>query len=101
MTTTKPHVTIKGTKDGLVFHMDDSCSYQDLMLELEEKLDSSRHHFVDGPVTKVIIHMGYRYLPADLKLEMEELISSKGNLVVEHIVCNVVSVHDMSVVQKK
>ena len=32
------YVTIKGTKDGLTLHLDDTCSFEELLHELEEKL---------------------------------------------------------------
>ncbi|WP_202080226.1 septum site-determining protein MinC [Caldalkalibacillus salinus] len=85
MTTTKPLVTIKGTKDGLVFHMDDACSYQELLAELNDKLDTSRHHFEKGPLIEVTVHLGYRYLRHEQEQELKDMIRSKGNLVVNKI----------------
>lgn len=85
MTMTKPYVTIKGTKDGLVFQMDDTCTYQELIQELSEKLESSRHHTVQGALIKVTVDLGYRYLHKAQEEELKHLIRSKGNLVVEKL----------------
>jgi septum site-determining protein MinC len=91
MTTTKPYVTIKGTKDGLVFIMDETCSYQDIILELKDKLKSSHQHFLEGPLIRVTVRLGNRYLTSEQGNELKDLIRSKGNLVVEQLESNVVS----------
>jgi septum site-determining protein MinC len=91
MAMTKPYVTIKGTKDGLVFIMDDTCSYQDLILELTNKLDASNQHFLDGPVISVTVRLGNRYLNPEQEDELKSLIRSKGNLIIDRLECFVVS----------
>jgi septum site-determining protein MinC len=91
MTTTKAYVTIKGTKDGLVFIMDETCSYQDIILELKDKLRSSHQHFLEGPLIRVKVRLGNRYLTSEQGKELKDLIRSKGNLVVEQLESNVVS----------
>lgn len=91
MTAAKSYITIKGTKDGLVLYMDDSCAYQDLMMELEEKLDASKHHMVEGPLTRVTVRLGYRFLTTDQEQEIKDLIRSKGKLVVDEVQSEVVS----------
>lgn len=84
MTMTKPYVTIKGTKDGLVFNMDDTCTFQELMHELSEKLEeASRHH--KGSLIHVTVHLGHRYLHQAQEEELKQFIRSKGNLVVEKL----------------
>lgn len=95
MATIKPYVTIKGTKDGLVFNMDDSCSYQDLILELTDKLNHSHQSFLDGPLIRVTIKLGYRYLSSEQEKEIKDLIRSKGNLVIHKLESQVVSKDSM------
>jgi septum site-determining protein MinC len=91
MTTTKSYVTIKGTKDGLVFNMDDTCSYQDIILELKDKLESGHHLFLKGPLIRVTVRLGYRYLTPGQEKELKDFIRSMGNLVVDQLESHVVS----------
>ena len=91
MTTLKPYVTIKGTKDGLVFIMDDTCSYQDIVLELTDKLENNYSQFLDGPIIRVTVRFGYRYLSHEQEQEIRNLIRSKGNLIIDKFESLVVS----------
>lgn len=42
MSANKHHVTIKGVKDGLVFLLDDTCEFSDVLAELKHKLEKKR-----------------------------------------------------------
>ncbi|RAK21391.1 septum site-determining protein MinC [Anoxybacillus vitaminiphilus] len=85
------YVTIKGTKDGLTLHLDDTCSYRDLVMELEEKLSVNQTNEPDGPLVAVHLKVGNRYLTPEQEEEIRTLIRTKKNLVVESIESNVIT----------
>lgn len=84
-------VVMKGTKDGLTLYLDDTCSFQEIIHELEEKLSSNHQQHEDRPLITVHIKTGNRYLREDQEEEIRALIRSKENLVVETIESDVVS----------
>ncbi len=84
------YVTIKGTKEGLTLHLDDTCSFQDLVEEIEQKLTSNSNH-EDSPLLGVRLKVGNRYVTDKQKETLRELIRSKKNLIVESIESNVVT----------
>lgn len=85
------YITIRGTKDGLVFILDDSCSYDDLIIELKEKLSVDTNRFFEGPLMSVKLKTGNRYLSEPQKKQIHDLILKKKNLIVEEIDSNVVT----------
>ena len=85
------YVTIKGTKDGLTLHLDDSCSFQDLVAELEEKLLVNQRHEEDGPLLPVRLKVGNRYITDEQQEQLRGLIRNKKHLVVDSIESNVLS----------
>ncbi|WP_308806341.1 septum site-determining protein MinC [Thermaerobacillus caldiproteolyticus] len=85
------YVTIKGTKDGLTLHLDDTCSYDDLIAELEEKLTVNEPKESDGPLVSVHLKVGNRYLTPKQEEELRALIRGKNNLVVQSIDSNVIT----------
>jgi septum site-determining protein MinC len=84
------NVTIKGTKEGLTLHLDDTCSYSELKEELDLKLSESSKSQSDKLIS-VMVQVGNRYLTAEQKEELRELIRQKKNLVVDTISSNVVT----------
>lgn len=85
------NVTIKGTKDGLVLHLDDNCSYQELKAELDQKLSANSRTQEDRHLISVKVEIGNRYLTKDQLEELKNLIRQKRNLAVEDIVSNVIT----------
>jgi septum site-determining protein MinC len=84
-------VSIKGTKDGFKLILDDRCSYDILMEELDEKLSASTRNETEGRLIPVQLDVGNRYLTLDEEQEIRDLIRRKKNLVVERIDCNVIT----------
>ncbi|WP_062355476.1 septum site-determining protein MinC [Bacillus kwashiorkori] len=82
------NVMIKGTKDGLILQLDDTCSFSDLLKELEEKLlftyKDEDEHQVD-----VTIQTGNRYLSASQRKLVKKIVSKKKNLNIAGIDANV------------
>ncbi|TWG31377.1 septum site-determining protein MinC [Geobacillus sp. C56-T2] len=86
------YVTMKGTKDGLTLHLDDRCSYEDLLKEIEERLVNQAGGIAsNSPLVSVHLNMGNRYLTPEQEEEVRALIRRSKNLVVESIESNVVS----------
>jgi septum site-determining protein MinC len=85
MSPAKHFVTIKGIKDGLLFVMDDSCRYTDLLKDLHHKLDKTHQKILTGPVIHVFVKLGSRILNEADKEELKTIISQRGNLFVQSI----------------
>ncbi|MBO8155933.1 MAG: septum site-determining protein MinC [Bacillaceae bacterium] len=90
MKTNKHVVTIKGTKDGLTLFIDDSCSFDQVIEELNIKLSSSLVD-KDQPMIRVNVQVGNRYLTSEQEEIIREMIRSKNNLVVNEIISNVIT----------
>jgi septum site-determining protein MinC len=87
----RQNVTIKGTKDGLVLHLDDSCSYEELKKELDQKLSANSQTQDERHLISVKVEIGNRYLTEVQQEELKELIRQKKNLVVDDIEANVIT----------
>ncbi|GAE27678.1 septum site-determining protein MinC [Halalkalibacter wakoensis JCM 9140] len=87
----KQYVTIKGTKQGLIFLLDDRCSYESLVEELIEKLSSKHYQQSEGPDVLVKVDIGYRFLQEHEQAELERVITEGRNLAVEQFESRVLS----------
>lgn len=85
------NVMIKGTKDGLMLHLDDSCSFSDLLKELEVKLSENYQFQENDPLLSVKLHTGNRYLNPEQMKQIEDVIHQKKKLVISEILSNVVT----------
>lgn len=85
------NVVIKGTKDGLMLHLDDSCSFTDLLKELEVKLSENYQFQENDPLLYVKLHTGNRYLTPEQEKQIQEVIHKKKKLVISEILSNVVT----------
>lgn len=86
----KQVITIKGTRDGLTLHIDDSCSFDEMLSELDEKL-STNYVDEDEPMITVTIQLGYRYLHKDQEEKLRQVIRSKNKLVIQAVESYVIS----------
>lgn len=75
-------VTIKGTKEGLIFYLDDAQSFESIYKELKQVLASTPFHQNPQKVS-VIINLGYRYLKEKEKEGLRELIEQDQRFHVE------------------
>ncbi|WP_018921615.1 septum site-determining protein MinC [Salsuginibacillus kocurii] len=85
----KQLVTIKGTKAGLTVHLDDRCSLQELMKELEEKMTEEHMPTGDGPDVHVNVDLGYRYVHREEKESLIELIERHEGIHVANVLSEV------------
>lgn len=97
----KQNVTIKGTKEGLIFLLDDTCSYQSLIDELIEKLSSKHYQQAEGPDVLVKVESGFRYLQPEQKQEIEQIITEDRNLAIDHFNCKVITKLESEQIRKK
>lgn len=84
----RTHVSIKGTKEGLVFQLDDSADFQDVLDELERKLLDKQARLFNGPDVSVRIHLGHRQVSAAEEARLRELMQNRPNLVITEIESN-------------
>ncbi|MEY2192647.1 septum site-determining protein MinC [Neobacillus sp. BF23-41] len=87
----RQNVTIKGTKEGLVLHLDDTCSYEELKRELDHKLSANSSTQDERQLTSVKVAIGNRYITESQREELKNLILKKKNFVVEEIESNVIT----------
>lgn len=85
------NVTIKGTKDGLTLHLDDTCSYDELKKELDRKLSNSSRVQEEQQLLSVKVKAGNRYLTQEQQEELKDLIRQKRNLIVDDLETNVIT----------
>ncbi|MGG1555504.1 septum site-determining protein MinC [Paenibacillus ferrarius] len=85
MSASKHHVMIKGVKDGLVFLLNDTCEWQDVLQELKHKLEKTHQQILTGPIIHVSIKLGSREATEEQKEEIRAVIKQKGNLLIQSI----------------
>jgi len=84
-------VTIKGTKNGLSLHLNDICSYEELLRDIQLKLNESSTLHNEKRDIKVTVELGNRYVTEEQKEEIKQLIEEKQNLTVQLINSNLVT----------
>ena len=87
------YVTIKGTRDGLTLYLDDSCSFEQLLTELDRVLTDDEID-LDDSLVRINVQLGNRFLHSEKEEQLRQLISKKNKLVVQKIQSNVVLKED-------
>jgi len=85
MSSTKPLVTIKGVKEGLLFVLDDEAPLPDVLSDLSHKLEHTHSQFLTGPIVHVHVRLGKRPSTDDTKAALKEAFAFRGNLLVQSI----------------
>lgn len=80
--TTKPLVTVKGTRDGLLFLLDENADIDDLCAYLTELLEGQTGKVFDGPVVEVVIDYGERQLSSHDARRLLSLFLAKSNFLI-------------------
>lgn len=83
--TEKQYIIIKGVKEGLLFLLDDECSYSELLQELEYKLQKTHSQLLSGPLIHVSVKLGKRLLSEQEKEQIRAIIRTQGNLIVQSV----------------
>ncbi|KXG43061.1 septum site-determining protein MinC [Tepidibacillus infernus] len=78
--TMKQNVIIKGTKDGLMFLLNDDCLFDDVIEEIKEKLEHSHQAILTGPIMRVTVKTGNRKLTPFQKELIKDVVKIQGNL---------------------
>ncbi|QQK80937.1 septum site-determining protein MinC [Salicibibacter cibi] len=84
-------VTIKGTKEGLIVHLDDRCAYSELMNELSAKMMENMNGNESNKEVHVRVHVGKRYVDDGQREEIRSTIEQSGAIVVSEIVSDVIT----------
>lgn len=80
----KSYITIKGVKEGLIFLLDERCSFDAIIEELDAKLDKHEQQFT-GPLIHVFVKLGSRQLGEADKERLREAFRKQGNLLIQSI----------------
>jgi septum site-determining protein MinC len=79
----KQGVTIKGTREGLLFFLDDARPFSEVLEELRHKLEHNQAANIwDGPQMKVIVKLGKRRITRAEEQEVRQLFSIRKNLII-------------------
>jgi septum site-determining protein MinC len=79
----KQGVLIKGTKDGLLFFLDDNRPFSVVLNELKHKLlHENASHIWNGPDMKVHIKLGKRRISRREEQDLREIFAARRNLLI-------------------
>ncbi|GEL77455.1 septum site-determining protein MinC [Tenuibacillus multivorans] len=81
MSEMKHYITMKGTNKGIVVYLDDQCSFEILLQELEDKVKTSE----SSGKTEITVHSQYRYLTDDQRKDIAQLIDQYSDMSIKKI----------------
>ncbi|QDI91029.1 hypothetical protein EPH95_07400 [Salicibibacter halophilus] len=84
-------VTIRGTKEGLIVHLDDRCAYSELMEELQAKMAENNNGHGQSKEVHVRVHVGKRYVDDGQREEIRSIIEQSGTIMVSEIASEVIT----------
>lgn len=85
----KQGVTIKGTKEGLFFYLDDTRPFSSVLKELKHKLENKQAAKIwDGPDLQVTIKLGQRQITKAEEQSIRDLFSIRKNLIIRSFESN-------------
>ncbi|MCR2802632.1 septum site-determining protein MinC [Paenibacillus sp. SCIV0701] len=76
---------IKGVKEGLLFLLDDQCTFEALLAELQYKLEKTHQQLLTGPLVHIHVKLGARSATDEQKEQIAAIIRSQGNLMISSI----------------
>ncbi|HLR22181.1 MAG TPA: septum site-determining protein MinC [Pseudogracilibacillus sp.] len=76
-------VIIKGTKEGLIFYLDDECSFQTLVKAIQTTLTASDQHLHKDEQASVILNLGYRYLHDEQRETLKQIIEHDQQFIID------------------
>lgn len=85
----KPLVTIKGNREGLTLLIDDDVPFEEVLIELNDKLQSTERQ-VNEPIVSVKVQAGNRYLDKSMRNKLEKMIEENNHFKIEAMESNVV-----------
>ncbi|MCR8644142.1 septum site-determining protein MinC [Paenibacillus sp. N1-5-1-14] len=81
----KQHVTLKGSKEGLIFRLEDNCEFDELLTSLRHMLEQSHVQILSGPIVHVYMKLGKRTITEDQEEQIRDILRAKGNLLIQSI----------------
>lgn len=82
----KSPVVIKGVRDRLVFYLDDTCQFADILNDLRDKLTGAQSTLLSGACMDVSVHTGRRILNEAEREAIRLALSGTGNLILREFV---------------
>ncbi|MBM7597813.1 septum site-determining protein MinC [Virgibacillus halotolerans] len=89
----KQLIIIKGTREGLTLFIDESCSFEEAVIELKDKIIASRPKR-DEPLVSVKVKLGNRYLDEAQKDQIGKIIGGENRFIIHSIQSDVVRRED-------
>lgn len=89
----KQLIIIKGTREGLTLFIDESCSFEEAVIELKDKIIASRPKR-DEPLVSVKVKLGNRYLVEAQKDQIGKIIGGENRFIIHSIQSDVVRRED-------
>ena len=83
-------ILIKGTREGLTLFIDDTCSFEEALLELNKTLSLNQNE-KDDPHVPVTVKLGNRYLHKEQYEELEKIIEKGNNFTLQSCDSNLVT----------
>lgn len=80
---TKSLVTVKGTKEGLLFLLDDQAAFDDLIQFLEHFLHGDQQTMFQGPSVPITVDYGNRILTSVQASALLQLFLGRDNLLIK------------------
>jgi septum site-determining protein MinC len=81
----KHHVVIKGVKEGLVFQINDQCEWEEVLTEIQYKLENTHQKLLSGTSITVTVKLGERVIDDEQRKALQDLLAKNENLVVRAI----------------
>lgn len=78
---TRPPISVKGVKSGLLFVVDEACAHVDLVEHLTKLLHGELASLFNGPETSIYVDYGTRVLTHKESNQILEMFLSKENFV--------------------
>src|SRR5699024_5588230 len=83
-------ILIKGTREGLTLFIDDTCSFEEALLELNKTISLNQNE-KDDPHVPVTVKLGNRYLHKEQYEELEKIIEKGNNFTLQSCDSNLVT----------
>lgn len=97
----KQLVTIKGTKEGFVFELDDKHLLTDVIEELEQKLSEDDFAEKNGQHVSVVVKLGFRYIDEEEKETLKRLIERTNRFRIERFDSEVMAKKDVKMLLER
>ncbi|GGN55373.1 MULTISPECIES: septum site-determining protein MinC [Oceanobacillus] len=85
----KPIITIKGNREGLTLMIDDEVPFEEALVELKDKLQSTQQN-KNEPVVSVKVQSGNRFVDEEKQYKLRDMIEGENHFKVTAIETNVV-----------